>query len=340
MSILFGNFTNAELYIYDVFDSKGVASNDAYTQILNDYDSDRWYTSSDTINCESDKGVVTITSPVVEDALLYEATVYRLFLSPYRVSQLKKWGSDVDTSKIIMKESSKDLETEKVTFDISTADGLVNNQIYYAFLLPISEYEEVWTPSHEFCFQLENNMCVWDEACDSLSLVINSANVSSVEEQNVIEEQNVEEHGAAVEENLPNEDEQHNAACIWMDLANVTHTISSDNVITLKWTSLGDNSTVQIAIFDPEDEIYKPLWSARMDDEKFDYKMKWNWEQNFSLTNWCRDVYYKVDASMKTTDQPIEPPVTGPAENILVIALVAIALYGLYAIFFRKAEDN
>jgi hypothetical protein len=33
-----------------------------------------------------------------------------------------------------------------------------------------------------------------------------------------------------------------------------------------------------------------------MSDEKFDYKMQWDGEQNFMLTNGCKDLYYKADA--------------------------------------------
>ena len=42
-----------------------------------------------------------------------------------------------------------------------------------------------------------------------------------------------------------------------MDLANVTHTVNG-GTLTLKWTAV-DGDTVQIAIFDPEAEVYKSL---------------------------------------------------------------------------------
>jgi hypothetical protein len=156
-------------------------------------------------------------------------------------------------------------------------------------------------------------------------------------EDNTVDANDIEAHWTAAEE--LNDEQEHNAACAWMNLANVTHTVNW-NTITLKWTSLWDGSTVQVAIFDPDEEIYKPLWSAKMDDEKFSYEMKWDWEQNFSLTNWCKEVYYKVDAKRDTPVQPIVPAVTGPAENILYIAIAAIILYGVYAVFFRKSENK
>lgn len=321
-SVLFGSFVSAELFINDVFDVDGKASNDTYSKILTEYESNWWYTSSDTVVCDAANGWVSISSPVISDADLYDVDTYRIFLSPYRVSQLKN-GENVDISNVFMKEFVRGSESPDASISLSTTDGLDSSKVYYGFLLPITVYDEIWTPSSEFCFKLDSNMCLWDEACNTIGLVNNPAET--------------ETHWAAD----TNTDDQHNAACVWMDLANVSHTVSN-NVITLKWTSLWDGSTVQIAIFDPEEEIYKSLWSVSMDAEKFDYRMQWDGEQNFSLTNWCKEVYYKADASRSTPTEPekVVTPATWPAENILIIAIVAIALYGLYAIFFRKSENN
>jgi hypothetical protein len=42
-----------------------------------------------------------------------------------------------------------------------------------------------------------------------------------------------------------------------MDLANVTHVVNG-NTLTLKWSSI-EGDVVEIAIFDPESEVYKSL---------------------------------------------------------------------------------
>ena len=66
-----------------------------------------------------------------------------------------------------------------------------------------------------------------------------------------------------------------------------------------------------------------------MSDEKFSYKMQWNGVQNFMLTNGCGEVNYKVDAAIKPSEpEKVVPPATGPAENVLYIAIAAIILYG------------
>ena len=330
----FGSIVSAsDFYISDVF-KDGKALDNAYTRILNEYDTTWWYSSLNAPTCDSIDGGVVITSPIVSDAELYPAPNYRLFLSPYRVSQLKNWDESIDKSKIIVKEYITKA-SEDAVFNLSTADGLDSNQVYYAFLLPINDYDEVWIPSNEFCFQIGNNMCVWDEACDAMWLVVQPTEVWSQTVENTPNTPEETSHWVA-----PITEDQHGAACAWMNLANVTHTISSDNVITLRWTSLWDGSIVQIAVFDPNDEVYKPLGSVKMDDENFSYKMQWDGEHNFSLTNWCKEVYYKVDAKRDTPVQPIVPAVTGPAENILYIAIAAIILYGVYAVFFRKSENK
>jgi hypothetical protein len=46
------------------------------------------------------------------------------------------------------------------------------------------------------------------------------------------------------------------------------------------------------------------------------------------LTNDCGEVKYKADEGITTTEpEKIVPPATGPAENILYIAIAAIVIY-------------
>ena len=206
-SIFFGSFASAELFINDVFNIDGSASNDTYSRILNEYDSSWWYTSADTVVCDAANGWVSISSPIITDADLYDATTYRLFFSPYRVSQLR--NSDVDISKIIMQEYAKRVGSTGFSFDISLADGLDNDQIYYAFLLPISEYDEIWTPSSEFCFKLNSNMCLWNEACDEISpQEIISEEEKYQEEQQITSDDNNTQETASIEENKSENNEK------------------------------------------------------------------------------------------------------------------------------------
>jgi hypothetical protein len=299
---------NAQADISELFYEWAPLKGDAYAQVLNNYGNSRWYSDSLVVTCDANNQIV-ISSPVVEDSYMDNVRIYNLFLSPYRMSQIKDNDSSVDISKILMKKSELWENDGEVKFEVSSSD-VDANSIYYGFISPVDAYDEIWTPSKEICFQLSNNMCLQGSACDSIWVVSTPA-------------WNTDNHGAASD-------------CVWMDLANVTH-VKNWNTITLKWTAV-DWDVVQIAVFDPNEEIYKNLWAVNMSDEKFDYTMQWDGEQNFMLTNGCRDLYYKADA--KRWPEPVVTPETGPAENVLYIAIAAIILYGAYTLFFRKSENN
>ena len=315
LSVLLGWITNAQLAISDLFYNGTPLADNAFQQVLNDYDSSWWFYNSSVIECEN-KNWINIVAPVVDDFYMDKVEIYRLFISPYRVSQLKAWDTSIDTSKVIIKEVTAESDADKVEFNISSSD-VDPNTAYYGFILPIDSYDGVWIPSSETCFQLANNVCLLDTACDTLNLVINPV------VEDTVQVENVDTHWAA--------------SCVGMEYANVSHTIKG-GTITLTWTAV-DGDTVEIAIWNPEEEVYKSLWTAKMTDEKFSYKTQWDWEQNFRLTNWCKDVYYKADAKMTPDKEEIVPAATGPAENVMYIVIAAIVLYWVYVLFFRKAEN-
>ena len=91
-----------------------------------------------------------------------------------------------------------------------------------------------------------------------------------------------------------------NWKCEWMEEAKVSHTIDNDTV-TLKWDTI-EWDNVEISIYDQEDETYRKLWTVNMNDKKFTYKIKWQWEQLFALTNGCDEYHYKVNVNLKDED--------------------------------------
>jgi flagellar hook assembly protein FlgD len=164
--------------------------------------------------------------------------------------------------------------------------------------------------------------------CDGLDAIVNPI---------IVEPEQKPENPEDIKEPEANQEEVHGAACVGMDLAHVSHTTKGDKV-TLTWTAV-DGDTVDIAILNPEEGLYEKLATVKMADEKYVYTMKWNGEQNFMLTNNCGSVKYKADAAIEKTPEKIVTPATGPAENVLYIAIAAIILYGAYAIFFRKSDN-
>lgn len=290
----------------------------AYAQLLTDYDSSRWYLNDVNVECNGNNSTITIKTPKIYDGSMGEVKSYRLFLSPYRLGQLKNNDVVVNSSNIIMKEELVKANSDEIVFTLWENDWIDKNQSYYGFIVPIDEFDDVGTPSKEICFQAASNMCMQDTECDTLTFLAAP----------------VQEHWAATEE--------HGANCVWMDMANVSHTVK-DWVLTLTWTAIPDGNVVEIAIFDPALEEYTSLWTANMRDEKYEYKLRRDWEQNFSLTNGCKELRYKADASRTTPEpkeEPIVTPTVWPAENILIIAVAAIVLYGLYTLFIRKSENR
>ena len=302
---------SAQLEISDLFYDGTPQVDGAHSKLLNEYENTWWYADSTAISCEVNNGI-TITSSIVEDSTMDKANVYNLFFSPYRVEQIKSSDPSVDVSKIMMKKVEIGDSDSDVKFEIPSSE-ISSNTVYYGFISPADMFDVVGTPSKEICFNLDSNKCLQADECDTLKAT------NTVEPSDEV----VEQHGAS---------------CVWMDLANVTHVVNG-NTLTLKWSSI-EGDVVEIAIFDPESEVYKSLWTAKMSDEKFDYNMQWDGEQNFMLTNWCKEVYYKADAK-RWEEEPIKAtPATGPAENILYVAIAAIVLYGAYVVFFRKSENN
>jgi len=351
LSLVFSNIVNAQLSISELFSWKEALNAGSYAKLLNEYDNNWWYSSFDVIEWQMTEEGLSIKSPVVVDEDVSVVEEYRLIISPYRINALKTLNSGVDLSNITMKNTRLEAGSSEVTFNISVEDDNINPEIwYYGVIVPLDMYDIVWTPSKELCFQLSSNMYRRDSACDDLQQTTNPAPIENTPEDNAIttSENTLEDNTITPIENTPEDNVmttqdnpentwEHWAACVWMDLANVSHTVKGDE-LTLTWTAI-DGNTVQVAVFDPEDEVYKSLGAVNMNDEKFVYKMQWNGEQNFMLTNGCKEVFYKADASIKTKPT-IVPAATGPAENVLYILIASIILYGSYVVFFRKSDNK
>lgn len=326
VSGMFGSHVNAlELLISDLIVNWTPLVDDAYVQMLNNYDNTWWYLDSSSLACNNESGI-SVSSSIVEDGFIEPTEIYRLFVSPYRIEQLRSWDSSVDLSKIISKELVINGDENEVKFDISSAD-VDPDTAYYGFILPIDEYDQIWTPSKEFCFQLNQNLCMLDYECDTFDLVVNP--VSNPEPVNTGNVETSEEEWT----------ELHGAACVGMDLAHISHSSDGKN-ITLTWTAV-DGDTVDIHVLNPDEEIYEKLATVKMSDEKYVYPMRWNWVHEFMFTNDCGTAKYKADEGIKEEEKKPEivTPATWPAENILYIAIAAIVLYGAYVVFFRKSEN-
>lgn len=321
------------LSISDIFENGKPTVNTAYTQLLNEYSSDWWYLDGVSLTCEIDGNNLTIVSPRIGDSIDETAPAYRLFLSPYRISQIKSGDPAVDNSKIKMIEQKVESNISEVNFKLTTSD-VSDSQSYYGFITPLDMYDVVWTPSKEICFQINKNVCMLDTNCDTFDLVVNpTPEVTQEPEPEVVNPEVTQEPEVQDPEGV-----HPSADCVSMEFANVRHTSDGKN-ITLTWTDVGGGD-VDIAIFNPDDEVFEKLATVKMSDERYVYKMRWNGVQNFILTNECWQSKYKADEGITEWEpEKIVTPATGPAENIMYIAIAAIILYGAYAVFFRKSDN-
>lgn len=332
----------------DIFKAGETPTTNDYKRLLTEHDTDRWYSDLDATVCNFTDWKFEIISPIIEDYDFFEAAAYRLYVSPYSLDQLKAEDPSIDTNNIFVRESRPSNWSNSVEFNLSDL-VLSPNQIYYTFIFPISTYDEIGVPSDISCISSSYNMCFAGEnGCQELNDMLRPKAVCG---NNIVEEWedcnscpqdlwdacNISQDEDLNEQNENSKEHMSAGDCTAdMKFANITHSINGDT-INLKWTSIG-NCSVKIAIYDPTEEAFVNLATVPMSDEKYSYKMKWNGEHTFILDNGQGEVNYKVDASISTPDPEIVPPATGPAENIFIIVIAAIVIYGIYTLFFRKAE--
>ena len=107
------------LAISDIFTNGEPSVNTAYTQLLNNYSPEWWYLDGISLTCDINNGNLTITSPTIKDSIDETAPAYRLFLSPYRISQIKDGEPSVDNSNINMFEQKIESNVAELNFKLS-----------------------------------------------------------------------------------------------------------------------------------------------------------------------------------------------------------------------------
>ena len=78
----------------------------------------------------------------IKDSIDETAPDYRLFLSPYHISQIKDGEPSVNNSNINMFEQKIESNIAEVNFNLSKND-VSDAQAYYGFITPLDMYDEV-----------------------------------------------------------------------------------------------------------------------------------------------------------------------------------------------------
>jgi hypothetical protein len=278
------------------------------------------YTDQDSLIVTAiDTTSLTIESPVIKDYDGHGVVDYMITYSPYMVEDLIVTTDNTLLDTVREKKIRVSEDTAPVVLTLGVQDGIQAETTYYALVSPIEMYDELGTPSEQFCFNLSQERYDIGNAC---------FNFDESEEHSVSSETDTDTHSAA-------------STRTDMPLANVTHSVSG-NVITLKWTAVDGGGDIDILVFDPTLEKYSRVTTVNMSAEKYNYTMKWDNEHIFRFVplDGGKEIVYNVNAMrVAQPDTPVigKVPATGPVENLLFVCLLSILVYGGYKYAKRKA---
>lgn len=268
-----------------------------------------------------DQESVVVTTPIVQTELEETMGNYVLMYGTNTLSDLLEDSSLIDN---FQNKSFKVTTSAIAELDLNLdliEDWLNLNDIYYAWVLPIDEWDIVWTMSNQVCFRL------WDWVFgtgDSCKYIVQA----EVQNEEVII-QNEEEVIVPI-------DEEHDAAGTDLNLANITYTVTSGK-INLAWMSLDDTENLNIFLRDESANIFKELGTVSMATEAYQFNADTSKTNLVKIlpVNGGREVIESIRA-----EQPkiTEVPQTGPKENAIAIMFLTLLWYVFYrSLAKRKA---
>lgn len=254
---------------------------------------------------------VTFTSPFILDEAWNKITKYRLMYSPKSLDEME---TDMNLRSWSMEKQFTITDTSSSTFKMdltSTGDQVSSDKIYYVLVTPEASNWIFWEISNEMCFRLDTKIYwEWND-CINWNWT---------------------------------EWDSHDAWWADMSLANISHT-KAGSTITLRWISLEWSDEVEIFLRDRDNEEYKLLWTADMNDEEYSFTSNKNGEHRVKFipdNGGTEHIYtFSVLWSASPTPWGNEPGVTnvpkvGPKENIIAVLIFTFAVYFIY----RRAKRN
>lgn len=267
---------------------------------------------TDTINVSSiTTEKVTLESPFILDWSWNKITKYRIMYSPKSLNEM-----EADTS-LLLQSTEKEfnitgVENSTFTMDlIATWDQLSWDKIYYILVIPEDKNWIYGELSNEMCFKL-NTRIYW-------------------------------EWNDCINWNWKTPENDHGAWWADMSLANISFT-KNWSTITLKWISVEWSDKVEIFLRDRDNEVYKKLWTANIDDEQYSFTTNKNGEHRvkFVPNNWGTEHVYTFQVTWVSGwtpgGEPWVPkvPKVWPKENIIAIVIFTLAIYFIY----RKSKRH
>lgn len=211
--------------------------------------------------------------------------------------------------------------------EIKISEYLVNTGTsYYGIVVPVDDNVLYGKHSKEFCFNFGTKKFAEGEAC------------ASFEQSEAVKVANL---GAELPVTSDSE-EEHDAAGADMRLADISHTVEG-GVLTLTWTPVPGSENLEIKLFDKEKADYISLATVPMSQAKYEYVVDATIDEYLfafiprdSKGKEVRvDINVREEVEMKPEVQT--PPKVGPAEDMLLMAAITLALYAGYRVVRRRA---
>ena len=246
---------------------------------------------------------VTLSSPLVKDSKGNTVTSYTIMYSQYPLTQI------LDQADLLNQTKEVDFEltgsNDPFTMDV-TIDSADTSKRYYLFVIPKDSTKTIWQLSNELRVDLAAKTYgdAWDTSWQS--------------------------HGTATTD---------------MSLAHISHSLNGKQ-ITLTWTDLGITNPMSIDVMKPWESLYTPLGTVNMSTQRYIYTADKNggYTFRFGSAN-CKSTTYTL--TINSSDEAVTPatkpvitkvPKTGPAENFLVIILLAWLGYIGYVKLYKKTK--
>ncbi len=211
--------------------------------------------------------------------------------------------------------------------EIKIPEQFVNRPTtYYGVVVPVDDNVLYGRYSKEFCFNFDTKKFAEGEAC------------TTFEQPNGVKVANL---GAELPVASDTEESEHDAAGADMRLADISHTVEG-GVITLTWTPVPGSENVEIRLFNKEKADYLSLATVPMNQGKYEYVVDPALDEYLFafIPRDAKGRETRVDINVReevgVKPEVQNPPKVGPAEDMLLMAAITLALYAGYRVVRRR----
>lgn len=261
---------------------------------------------------ENNQKDFVVTSPFLKNSEDVEVEEYSILLAKESLTHFGGEGKqpiESDFSEFKFQPNSEDKSLGNITLKLSIQD-LDTDTNYFGVVVPTDDNVQEGHPSKEFCFNTTSEKYAEGGECKTFANPV----VASDDTAEVAEE----EHGAAGAD---------------MRLANISHSVSTDNKITLTWKALSQSANVEIQVFDKAREEFVTLATVPMSQERYEYQVPESTEELIFAfiprDEKGKEVRYTANVRTESdvTPEIKTTPKVGPVEDMMLILAVAMLAY-------------